>query len=148
LSDNPLAETIQSDFRDPEAVLSHPALTSLLDLSRPVAVLMNAVLHFIPDEQNPAGIIDGYVEHLVPGSCLAISHAAPDPDHPREQEAMVADYRRTTGSLFTNRSADTIAGWLHGLDIEPPGIVPVNEWHPDTDAEPILRTYGVLACKP
>jgi hypothetical protein len=148
LSDNPLAETIQCDFRDPAAVLDHPALTGLLDLNRPVAVLMNAVLHFVPDEQDPGGIIDGYVEHLAPGSYLAVSHAAPDPDHPREQEAMVEDYRRTTGAEFINRSADTIAGWLHGLDIEPPGIVPVNEWYPDTAAEPILRTYGVLARKP
>ncbi|BCJ26708.1 SAM-dependent methyltransferase [Actinocatenispora sera] len=148
LSDTPLAETIQCDFRDPESVLGHPTLTRLLDLDRPVAVLMNAVLHFVPDEQNPGGIVGGYLEHLVPGSYLAISHAAPDPDHPREQEAMVADYRRTTGAEFINRSAETIAGWLHGLDIEPPGIVPVNEWHPDRTAEPILRTYGVLARKP
>lgn len=148
LAGNPAAETVQADFRDPASVLAQVRRAAVLDLSRPVAVLMNAVLHFIPDEQDPGGIVAGYLEQLAAGSYLALSHAAPDSDHAHEQEAMVADYQRATGVRFINRPAETIAGWLHGLDIQPPGIVPVNEWQPDATAEPILRTHGVLARKP
>ena len=38
---------IQADLREPEAILAHPQVTSLIDFSRPVALNLVAILHFI-----------------------------------------------------------------------------------------------------
>jgi hypothetical protein len=76
-----------------------------------------------------------------------VSHAADDDDLPAEQAKMVEDYQRSTTVPFVHRDPEVIAGWLDGMELVPPGIVLTNQWHPDTDAEPILRTFGVLARK-
>ncbi|NUP47961.1 MAG: hypothetical protein HOW97_11705 [Catenulispora sp.] len=150
LKDVPGAEAILADLRRPETVLEHPLVGRTLDLSRPVAVLMNAVLHFIPDEEDPAGIVAAYTRAVAPGSYLALSHAAPDLTHPGEQAEMLDDYRRSTKVPFINREPEEVAGWLAGLQIEPPGLVTVDQWHPEPNSSEvsILRTYGVLARVP
>jgi len=150
LADVPGTVAILADLRRPEAVLDHPLTRATLDFSRPVAVLMNAVLHFIPDEDRPGDIVAGYTGVLAPGGYLALSHAAPDLRHPGEQDEMLADYQRSTSVPFINREPEQIASWLGHLEIQPPGLVTVNDWHPEPDSEsaPILRTYGVLARVP
>jgi SAM-dependent methyltransferase len=150
LADIPGVEAILADLRKPRSVLAHPLLQQTLDMSRPVAVLMNAVLHFIPDEEQPGQIVSGYLGAVVPGSYFAISHAAPDLTHPGEQTAMLDDYQRSTRVPFINREPERVAGWVDGLEIEPPGLVTVDQWRPEPDTPPaaILRTYGVLARVP
>ena len=150
LADVPGTVAILADLRRPETVLGHPLVRETLDFARPVAVLMNAVLHFIPDSDHPERIIDGYTAVLAPGSYLALSHAAPDLRHPGEQGEMLADYQRSTRVPFINREPEQIGTWLEHLEIQPPGLVTVDQWHPepDTAATPILRTYGVLARVP
>ena len=150
LADNPRAVAILADLRRPETVLRHPQVRTTLDLDRPVAVLMNAVLHFIPDSEGPDAIVAAYAAALAPGSYLALSHAAPDLDHPTEQAGMIDNYQQSTGVQFIHRTPEQLAAWLVGLDIQPPGIVLVNQWRPDSEEAPapILRTYGLLARKP
>ena len=150
LADVPGAVAILADLRRPEAVLDHPLTRATLDFTRPVAVLMNAVLHFVPDEDRPDRIVAGYTGVLSPGSYIAISHAAPDLRHPGEQDEMLADYQRSTSVQFINREPEVLASWLEGLEIQPPGLVTVDRWHPEPGIreKPILRTYGVLARVP
>jgi hypothetical protein len=147
LADNDRATVIRADLRQSSDVLSRPELTGLLDLSRPVAVLMIAVLHFLPDADGPGDVVRSYRERISTGSFIAMSHAADDDDLPAEQAKMVEDYQRSTTVPFVHRDPEVIAGWLDGMELVPPGIVLTNQWHPDTDAEPILRTFGVLAKK-
>ncbi|WP_194923484.1 SAM-dependent methyltransferase [Catenulispora pinisilvae] len=150
LTDVPNTVAILADLRRPESVLAHPLLQQTLDMSQPIAVLMNAVLHFVPDSENPAGIVAAYVAATAPGSYLALSHAAPDLAHPGEQQQMLDDYQRSTRVPFINREPEVVAGWLADLEIQPPGLVTVDQWEPEPNATetPILRTYGVLARKP
>ncbi|MFJ5724073.1 SAM-dependent methyltransferase [Streptomyces sp. NPDC093149] len=101
-----------------------PRCGKSLDLSRSIAVVMNAVLHFIPDDQRPDRIVRAYLDQAASGSYLALTHAAPDPTHPDEQNAMLADYQKPTGVPFTNRTPEQIAAWLDSLQIQPPGLVP------------------------
>jgi hypothetical protein len=70
--------------------------------------------------------------------------------HPGEQDEMLADYQRSTSVPFINREPEVVASWLGDLEIQPPGLVTVDEWHPEPETElaPILRTYGVLARVP
>ncbi len=145
----PGVTAILADLRRPDTVLGHPLTERTLDLSRPVAVLMNAVLHFVPDEEHPEQIVAAYARVAAPGSYVALSHAAPDLTHPGEQAEMLDDYQRSIKAPFINREPEQIASWLGGLDIQPPGLVLVNEWLPDDDVRAlILRTYGVLARVP
>jgi len=147
LADNKQAAVIHADLRHPATVLEHPQLDMLLDLDKPVAVLMIAVLHFIPDTEHPDRIVHAYRDAVAPGSYLALSHAAPDLAHPDEQSEMVDDYQRSTKVPFIHRTPDQLAGWIEdGFTVEEPGIVQVNEWHPETERhQQILRTYGLLA---
>ena len=148
LADNPQAAVVTADLRRPHAVLEHPQTRALLDLRKPVAVLMIAVLHFVADDEHPDQIIEGYRDAIIPGSYLALSHAAPDLAHPTEQADMVDDYTRSVNVPFVNRTREQIAAWVKdGFTVQEPGIVPVNEWHPDRGGlqQQILRTYGLLA---
>lgn len=148
LADNPHAAVITADLRHPNAVLGHPRTRALLDLRKPVAVLMIAVLHFVADDEHPDRIVAGYRDAIIPGSYLALSHAAPDPTHPNEQAEMEAHYTRSVNIPFIHRTREQIAAWVRdGFAVEKPGIVPVNEWHPDSGGpqQQILRTYGLLA---
>ncbi|MBB5157068.1 SAM-dependent methyltransferase [Saccharopolyspora phatthalungensis] len=148
LAGNDRATVIQADLRQPADVLGHPEVTELLDLSRPVAVLLIAVLHFIPDSDRPGEIVRTYLERTAPGSFVALSHADDDEDLPAEQARMLDEYRKSTRVPFVHRGRSELAAWLDGFDLEPPGIVRTNEWHPDEEAAPILRTHGVVARKP
>ncbi|HEX3591789.1 MAG TPA: SAM-dependent methyltransferase [Pseudonocardiaceae bacterium] len=145
LADNDRATVIQADLRQPDDVLGRRELTGMLDLSRPVAVLMIAVLHFLPDTDHPGDILRTYVDRLAPGSFVALSHAADDEDLPAEQAKMIADYQKSTAVPFIHRDPEVLAAWLRGMELVPPGIVLTNQWHPDTAAERILRTFGVVA---
>jgi SAM-dependent methyltransferase len=143
-------EAILADLRQPESVLSHPLLRETLDLTKPIAVLMYAVLHFIPDAEHPEAIVRAYTERTAPGSYLALSHGAPDTGRAREQNTMLNDYQQETGVPFITREADQITGWFAGLDIQPPGLVTIDQWRPEPDIEQpqYVAMYGVLARKP
>ena len=142
-------EAILADLRKPDSVLAHPLVRETLDLTAPIAILMYAVLHFIPDTEHPDEIVRAYTQAAAPGSYLALSHGAPDQGLPREQVTMIDDYNKSTGVRIITRNADQISGWLTGLDIQPPGLVTIDQWRPEPEIEqPAYAVYGVLARKP
>lgn len=125
------------DLRDPEAVLSDPAVTGLLDFSRPVAVLMFAVLHFIGDEDRPGALVSRYLRDLSPGSYLALSHATTDtPDASGAgRVAQAADLYSDSVAGFHLRDRAEIAGFFGGLDLVEPGLADVTTWHAEDPDE-------------
>jgi SAM-dependent methyltransferase len=143
-------EAILADLREPDAVLAHPLLRDTLDFDAPIAVVLNSVLHFIPDDRHPGEIVRAYVGRTAPGSYLAISHGTTDLRHGDQQNAVLDDYQRSTGVPFTRRSAEEIGAWLTGLEIQPPGLVLLDQWRPEPDTGKQLYSpmYGVLARKP
>ena len=150
LADVAGVEAILADLRRPETVLTHPLVRETLDLTAPIAVLMYAVLHFIPDTEHPAEIVRAYTDQAAPGSYLAISHGAPDTGRLREQDSMLSDYQQSTGVPFIKRDTEQIGAWLTGLEIQPPGIVSIDQWRPEPGIEtpPFVAMYGLLARKP
>jgi SAM-dependent methyltransferase len=143
-------EAILADLSKPDTVLSHPTLRETLDLSAPIAILMYAVLHFIPDTEHPDAIVRAYTQAAAPGSYLAVSHGAPDTGRRREQDTMLSEYKQSTGVPFITRDADQISAWLTGLNIQPPGLVTIDQWRPEPDiGQPAyVAMFGVLARKP
>jgi S-adenosyl methyltransferase len=120
---------VQADLRDPDAVLSDPAVGTLLDLERPTAVLMVAVLHFVPDEDDPAGLVARFRDAVPAGSYLALSHATAG-----EQADRAAEHRglyQRTATPMTMRTRDQVEHLFDGWELVEPGLVYLPQWRPE-----------------
>jgi len=133
LGDDPATVVLQADLREPEAIVADEQVRGLLDLDRPVAVLVVALLHFVPDSDDPGGVIGRLSAALAPGSLLVISHASSD-----GQPELAARHQKLyarTPTPMTMRSRDEIADLFHGFQLLEPGVVPIQQWHPEPESE-------------
>jgi hypothetical protein len=142
---------IQADLREPETILSSPAVREVLDFSQPIALLLVAILHFIPDEDKPADIIATLLDALPSGSYLVASHVSME-HNPVMIGNAVRAYREA-GLPAQARNSDEFAQLAFGgLELVPPGVVLASEWRPEgsgprpTPAE--VNGYGGVARKP
>jgi S-adenosyl methyltransferase len=135
LTSHPAGRTayVQADLHDPEAILRHPSVRDTLDFGKPVALMLVAVLHFFPDDQDPAGIVSTLVSALPAESYLVASQTTTD-FHDAAQAAGGVRAVQRAGLPFQARTAADFADLAFaGLDLVAPGIVPVSEWHPETE---------------
>jgi len=121
---------IQADLSAPETILADAART--LDFDRPVALMLLAVLQFALDEQDPYGLVARLTAALPAGSYLVISHPTDD-FNPNRGESMTVYNERSVEQAVVRDKAAT-ARFFDGLDLLDPGVVPVAEWRPDSDA--------------
>jgi S-adenosyl methyltransferase len=121
-----------ADLRDTGTIVARAGRT--LDFSQPVAVLLIAVLHFIPDADDPYGIVKRLMDAVPPGSYLVISHAASDIAADAVAE-MARRYNQMSPVPITPRSREQVAGFFDGLDLIPPGLVPLSRWWGPGQAE-------------
>jgi S-adenosyl methyltransferase len=126
---------LDADLRDPKAILAHPDLRRTIDLSAPVGLMLVAILHFVPDEDRPYDAVARLVEAMPSGSYLTATHATNDYMPPETSTAVNAADRATRVS-FQFRSREEFARFFAGLDLVPPGIVSVSEWHTDDEDTP------------
>jgi hypothetical protein len=93
------------------------------------------------------------LKSLPPGSYLVASHGTADYNDPTAAADGVQAVQRA-GVAFQTRSADEFADLvLPGLELVPPGVVPVSEWRPEPTDAPVpppveVGYYGVVARKP
>jgi len=120
---------IQADLREPEAILTDPALAATLDLRRPVALMLVAVLMYFRDEEDPPGMVAPLVDALPSGSYVAITH--PTADFNPEAMAGAVMAAEHGGVTLVPRSREETAAFFTGLDLMEPGLVPVLAWRPD-----------------
>ena len=116
---------LHADLRDPEAILASAART--LDLTRPVGVLLIGVLHFIPDSDGLYGIVGRLMAGVPSGSYLVIGHAASDLA-PEAAAEMTRRNNQTSPVPITPRTRAQVTRFFDGLDVMPPGVVPISEW--------------------
>jgi hypothetical protein len=142
---------VQADIRQPAAILSSPIVRSVLDFSQPIALMLVATLHFLPDEDKPSEVVGALLAALPPGSYLAASHITleHDPVGVGGGQQVYLD----AGISMNARDSDEFAALAFGgLEMVPPGVVPVSEWRRDspgpvpTVAE--VSCYGGVARKP
>lgn len=153
LQGNAQATAIQADARDPEAILAHPEVNSLLDLNQPVATLLVAVLHFIRDDAEAAHTVATLRDCVVPGSYLVISHGTFQgaPRRLRERGERVSAQTTSPGKP---RTYDQIARFFDGLALVEPGLVHVPRWRPESPDDLFLKeperslNFGAVARKP
>lgn len=132
-TDTPQGATayVQSDVREPLAILASEDLRDTLDLTRPVALSLNALMHFITDEDDPYGIVRTLMDALPSGSALALSHCTPD--LAPETWAKVHDTLTGVGTSVRFRTKDEVARFFDGLDLIEPGVTICHRWRPDAD---------------
>jgi hypothetical protein len=136
-----------ANLTDPRTIVSGAAET--LDFSRPVAILLRATLTYVLGDAAATAIMLSLAEAVTAGSHVELYHQASDLD-----EAMPAATRRwnaMSGQPITLRSRAQLSALLAGLNLVPPGLVPVTEWHPAPDDprfEHAVPVYGVVGRKP
>jgi hypothetical protein len=137
---------LDADLRDPDAILS--AAGDVLDFSQPVAVMLVAVLHFVSEEEDPAGIVNRLMADLPPGSSLTISHV-PSDMHATAMKAMGDRMNQLLAQRSTYRSREQVTRLFDGLELVPPGVVPIQEWRPATpeEAKASAAMWGGVALK-
>ncbi len=142
---------IHADLRSPAAILSSPAVRSVLDLSQPVALMLLAVLHFVADEERPAEIVAALLDALPSGSYLVASHITAE--HNASGSAAGQRAYRSGGVPMHPRDSGEFADIAFpGLRLLPPGVVLVSEWR-RTETGPVppaseVNCYGGVARKP
>ncbi|HEX5119035.1 MAG TPA: SAM-dependent methyltransferase [Pseudonocardiaceae bacterium] len=144
LAGNTQAVSLEADLRKPADILYHEDVVRLLDFGQPVAVLLNCVLHFVPDDADPESILEEIKEAMVSGSYLALTHGTEMDDRPGEAEAVIKLYQRTPTAVV-GRSPERIRNFLTGMELVEPGIVPVNNWRPDPEAQQDIVAPSILA---
>ncbi|MCA2214383.1 SAM-dependent methyltransferase [Jidongwangia harbinensis] len=132
---------IEADLRDPDAILRDPVLRETLDMTRPVALMLVAVLHFIPGDGAAAPIVRRLLDALPAGSYLVATHATLDFAPPAHREAHES-LRAAGRSDVWPRGRDEFATVFDGLEVLPPGIVPVSEWRAEP-GEPVPDRVNV-----
>ncbi|MEC3979747.1 SAM-dependent methyltransferase [Amycolatopsis sp. H20-H5] len=138
LEDDVVSRFLAADFTDPDSVLHDPLVTAHLDFSRPVALIFCLALHHVSDEQKPYEIMDRYVDALPSGSYVAVTHLH-DPSEANEEASALAKRVHAlfaggaTGSGYA-RTREQIEPFFAGLELGPPGLVPIVDWWPDGPA--------------
>ena len=114
-----------ADLTEPGKVLADPGLLEVIGLGEPVLLVIAAVLHFTGSGEARA-LVAGYAERLASGSMVAVSSV---------RYADLGLAARIAGMYspghLRNHALEDIAGWLGGLEVVPPGIVPAEGWRGD-----------------
>lgn len=116
---DPHAALVVADMREPDEVLGHPDVRSLIDFGRPAGLLVTAVLHFVADGSDPWGLVKRYAGPLAPGSYVALSHATADKLPPRSVQAMYDTYEHATTRIYLRTEAE-VRRFFEGLELVPP----------------------------
>jgi hypothetical protein len=135
------ATVIEADLRHPNEIVDDPQVRALIDASRPVALLLVAVLHFVPEHDDPYAAVAALCDRLPAGSHLVISHASSD-GQPELAETHQQLYKRTPTPM-TMRTGEQITKFFSGLQMVPPGLVPIPLWRPD-DGAASMSTEGMV----
>ncbi|MFG1806922.1 SAM-dependent methyltransferase [Streptomyces sp. NPDC049040] len=141
LDGNEHATIAAADLRDPRSVLEHAETSRMLDLDRPVTLLLVAVLHFLSEADNPYEVVATLRDALAPGSILVVTHGAPQQAFDADQRRVQDVYQRTSTPVVLRDTAE-VERFFTGFDLLEPGVVPVQDWRPDTppaeDEDPAL----------
>lgn len=140
LADSFRVTAVQADLRNPDRLLSLPAVRALIDFTQPVAVLMIAVLHFVPDRDDPWSIVSRYTSTMAPGSYLVLSHVTGD-GTPAEAIRQATEIYEHASAPGIARTRTQIARFFGGLDMVPPGLADPRHWRCDL---PVRKPHPVL----
>jgi hypothetical protein len=137
---------VDADARDSAAIVAGSAET--LDFSQPVAVMLLFTLAYVEDP-DAAAVVRSLMAAVPSGSHVAIYHLASDLD-PALEEASRQWNKMIPGQPLTLRSRSEVSGLVAGLDLVPPGLVPITQWRPvpdDPHFERVVPVHAIVARK-
>jgi hypothetical protein len=139
---------LDADFRDVDTILAEARQT--LDFSQPVAIMLIAILHLIGDEADPHASVAKLVEAVPSGSYLAISHLSSDIMASAARTEAHDRLRELMHEKQTLRDRAEVDSFFTGLEMVEPGLVPITQWQPNSEAEAKSPTalWGGVARKP
>jgi hypothetical protein len=127
-----------------------PGDGATLDVGRPVAVLLLSTLSHVPSADDAAKVVTALMDAVPSGSFLAMYHLASDLD-PSLTTAF-KEWNATAAVPIGLRSQAEVSALVAGLDLIPPGLVPMNDWRPDDCDPPAAATHvpihALVARKP
>ncbi len=139
---------VDADVRDTATIVAGAGRT--LDFGRPAAVLLLFTLAYVPDAVEAAAVVSSLMAAMPSGSYVAIYHLASDLD-PTLGEAAREWNKMMPAQPITPRSRAEVGDLAAGLDLVPPGLVPITEWRPaagDPQFEHVVPLHAVVARKP
>jgi len=137
---------VEADARDTDTILRSAAQT--LDFSKPIAVMALMILQYVPDSDDPHGIVRRLMQAMPSGSYLAVSDTTSDIDTERVSGTTAQLNTRMGPARLTLRSRDEIAGFLDGLELVDPGLVPLPEWRALANPTYVIPCYAAVGRKP
>ncbi|EMF57900.1 SAM-dependent methyltransferase [Streptomyces bottropensis] len=120
---------VDADLHDPRTVLREAART--LDLSQPVGLTMMQVSGHIADYDEARSIVGSLMAALPSGSYLAFNDSV---DTHEDNAEATRGYNESGAAPYHLRGPAELAGFFDGLELLPPGVVPLNDWRPDPTA--------------
>jgi hypothetical protein len=118
---------VGGDIADVDAIVASALPT--LDLSKPVAVLLLSTLAHVPTKIAAARAVSSLMAAVPSGSYVAIYHLANDLDP--AMPAAARHWNKTVPKPLVLRSGADVLSLVSGLELIPPGVVPVSNWRPD-----------------
>jgi hypothetical protein len=134
---------IDADLRDTGTILAQAA--ELLDFTQPVAITLLAILNAIPDSDNPYAIVARLMDAVPSGSYLAISHGGSDLLGPETLDGLTDVATRRMQQKVIYRSREQVARFFEGTDLVEPGLVRIEEWHPEPGTDRTGKSAGWCA---
>jgi hypothetical protein len=141
---------IDADLHRPETILEQAGRT--LNVGEPVALIVIQTLgHISPvnDDAEARGILRRLMGELPPGSFLALNDSANT--NQANVEATRKAYNESGAVPYHLRDPEQIVNLFEGLEMVPPGVVPIEKWRPDAPVdEPFTEVgvYGGVGRKP
>jgi S-adenosyl methyltransferase len=123
---------IDADLRDTGTILRQAAAT--LDFAKPIAVMLMAILQHLDDDDDPYAVVASLMAAVPSGSYLAMTHPASD-IAAEEMREMAQRLNKLMAEKVTFRGRAEVTRFFDGLELVGPGMVRVQEWRPDTEAE-------------
>ncbi|MFD3907974.1 SAM-dependent methyltransferase [Streptomyces sp. CB04723] len=137
LDENDNTMVIDADMRDSSTIFQ--AAEGFFDWEKPIGALFVSVLHCLADttdDQDPGAMIKRVAKKLPPGSFLVICQLVSDKATVRTKVTELMD-EATGGQWGRVREPDEVRAYFDGLTIvNPPGLVDVVDWLPDTPPPP------------
>jgi hypothetical protein len=122
-----LTQYIEADVREPESIVARAR--DILDFDQPIALSLIALLHFVADEQGAHDHVRTLVDALPSGSYVVLTQLTADINPKGLQQAV--DMYAAGGITLAARSRSETERFFTGLDIVGPGVVLLDDWHPE-----------------
>lgn len=123
---------VDADLRDSDRIMSEAA--SILDINQPIALMLNGIIGHIEDDDEARACVRRLVDALPSGSYLAMSDGT-DTD---KTAVRSTDLYKDSGAIpYHMRSPAVFVSFFDGLELVEPGIVPRQDWRPDSAPVPL-----------